>query len=457
MTYHKTKLATTKIWAIKKRLDHVIEYTTNPSKTSKENYSELHNVIEYAKASYKTEEQLYVTAINCNKETVYQDMIRTKRRYSKTNGNLGYHAFQSFAKGEVTPEIAHEIGVKLANELWGDRFEVIVTTHLNTNHIHNHFCLNSVSFKDGKKYYDNHSTYALMRATSDRLCEEYNLSVIEEKKCPKSKIDYRNFYKNEVKKSNHYTIAKEDIDFAIGQAYSYKDFLSILKKMNYTVENRYGKLSVRKDPYKRNIRIEKAFGTDYTIENIEKRIFETQETRIPFPEERANKSKCYKTTKKQNLKKKKKAKGIKALYFYYCFLLKIYPRNNYKRYSSEMLEEIKKMDKYSKEIRFLCKNNIESLQELSSYKKSVMLDKKELKTQRENLWRKNKKVQNDEEKQNNITKINILRDEIKKLTQEIDLINDIETTIPKIKEKINEIENNKEEKVKEKDNIEYIK
>lgn len=450
-------MATTKIWAIKKRLDHVIEYTTNPSKTSKEKYSELHNVIEYAKASYKTEEQLYVTAINCDKETTYQDMMRTKRRYGKTNGNLGYHAFQSFAEGEVTPEIAHEIGVKLANELWGDRFEVIVTTHLNTNHIHNHFCLNSVSFKDGKKYYDNHSTYALMRETSDRLCEEYNLSVIEEKKCPKSNINYSNFYKNEVKKSNHHTIAKEDIDFAIGQAYSYKDFLSILRKMNYTVENRYGKLSVRKEPYKRNIRIERAFGKDYTIENIEKRIFETQTTRIPFPEERTNNNKYYKMSKKQNLKNKKKAKGIKALYFYYCFLLKIYPRSNYKKYSSEMLEEIKKMDKYSKEVRFLCKNNIETMQELLTYKKSVILDRKELKTKRENLWRKNKKVQNDEEKQNNIVQINVLKDKIKKLTEEIDLINDIETRVPKIKERINEIENNKEEKVKEKDKIEYIK
>lgn len=450
-------MATTKIWAIKKRLDHVIEYTTNPSKTSKEKYSELHNVIEYAKASYKTEEQLYVTAINCDKETTYQDMMRTKRRYGKTNGNLGYHAFQSFAEGEVTPEIAHEIGVKLANELWGDRFEVIVTTHLNTNHIHNHFCLNSVSFKDGKKYYDNHSTYALMRETSDRLCEEYNLSVIEEKKCPKSNIDYSNFYKNEVKKSNHYTIAKEDIDFAIGQAYSYKDFLSILRKMNYTVENRYGKLSVRKEPYKRNIRIERAFGKDYTIENIEKRIFETQTTRIPFPEERANKNKYYKMSKKQNLKNKKKAKGIKALYFHYCFLLKIYTKSNYKKYSSEMLEEIKKMDKYSKEVRFLCRNNIETMQELLTYKKSVILDRKELKTKRENLWRKNKKVQNDEEKQNNIAQINVLKEKIKKLTEEIDLINDIETRVPKIKEKINEIENNKEDKVKEKENIEYIK
>ncbi len=133
-------MATTKIKAIKKRLDHVIDYTTNPSKTSKEAYSELHNVIEYAKSSYKTEEQLYVTAINCDKDSIHEDMMRTKRRYSKTNGVLGYHAFQSFAKGEVTPEIAHEIGVKLANELWGDRFEVIVTTHLNTEHIHNHFC-----------------------------------------------------------------------------------------------------------------------------------------------------------------------------------------------------------------------------------------------------------------------------------------------------------------------------
>ena len=78
-----------------------------------------------------------------------------------------------------------------------------------------------------------------------------------------------------------------------------------------------------------------------------------------------------------------------------------------------------------------------------------------MKTKRENLWRKNKKVQNDEEKQNNIAQINVLKEKIKKLTEEIDLINDIETRVPKIKEKINEIENNKEDKVKE--NIEYIK
>lgn len=451
-------MAITKIKAVKKRLDHVIDYTTNPNKTSKESYSELHNVIEYAKATYKTEEQLYVTAINCDKNSIYEDMMRTKRRYSKRGGILGYHAFQSFAKGEVTPKIAHEIGVKLANELWGDRFEVVVTTHLNTDHIHNHFCLNSVSYKDGKKYHDCHDTYALMRETSDRLCEEYKLSVIKEKQCPKSKIDYRNFYKSEVEKSNHHIMAKEDIDYAIRQAYSYKDFLSILNKMGYTVENRYGKLSIRKEPYKKNIRIERAFGDDYKIENIETRIYETQAIREPFPEARV-KPKRYRMLKKQNLKNRKKAKGIKALYLHYCFLLKVYPKNKNmkKRYSKEMREEIKKMDKISNEVRLLCKKNIQSVQELLAYKKSLILDRKESKAKVENLWRKNRKTENESDKQKNYEEIKILKNEIKNLNEEINLIEDIETRIPKIKENIEELDNKNQEKVKEKENSEYIK
>lgn len=451
-------MATTSIWAIKERLDHVIDYTTNPSKTSEEAYSELHKVIEYAKASYKTEEQLYVTAINCDKDSIHEDMMRTKRRYSKTNGILGFHGFQSFAKGEVTPEIAHEIGVRLANELWGDRFEVVVTTHLNTNHIHNHFCLNSVSFRDGKKYYNNRHTYALMRETSDRLCEEYRLSVIKEKPCGKHNIDYTKYYKEQVKKSNYHTIAKEDIDYAIGQAYSYKDFLSILNKMDYTVENRYGKLSVRKEPYKKNIRIERAFGDDYKIENIEKKIYETQAIREPFPEARA-KPKRYRMVKNQKLKNRKKAKGIKALYLHYCFLLKVYPKNKKMKqsYSKELREEIKKMDKISNEARLLCRKNIQSSQELSAYKKSLILDRKENKAKVENLWRKNRKTTNESDKQKNYEEIKVLQNEIKKLNEEIDLIEDIETRVQKIKEIIYEVENRKQDKGKEKENSEYIK
>ena len=337
-------MAITKIKKIKKRLDHVIDYTTNPSKTSKENYSDLHNVIEYTKASYKTEEQLYVTALNCDQETIYEDMMRTKRRFSKTDGILGFHVIQSFKENEVTPELAHSIGVQLANELWSDKYEVIITTHLNTNHIHNHFCFNSVSYIDGKKYHDCNETYALIRETSDRICEENRLSVIDEKKCPKSKINYNNFYKGQAQKSSYNMIVKEDIDYAIAQAFSYNDFLAILRKMDYTITNRYGKLSVRKEPYKRNIRIERAFGDDYKIENIEKKIYEVSATREPFPEVR---SKKYKSKSKLNLKNRKKATGIKALYFHYCFLLKVFQKNKNipKRYSKELKEEIKRMDK----------------------------------------------------------------------------------------------------------------
>ena len=82
-------------------------------------------------------------------------MQLVKMLNGKTDGIFVFYGEQSFKHGEVTPELAHEIGVKLANEMWGDRFQVVVTTHLNTNHIHNHFVLNSVSFKDGKKYYSN--------------------------------------------------------------------------------------------------------------------------------------------------------------------------------------------------------------------------------------------------------------------------------------------------------------
>ena len=179
------KIATTGIWKIEKRLDNVIDYTTNIEKTinsdyGKDSYYDLHNVIDYVEADYKTEKQFYVSGVNCNPKTALEEMTITKEQYGKTGGILGFHAFQSFAEGEVTPEQCHAIGVRLAEEMWGDRFEVVVSTHLNTNHYHNHFVINSVSFKDGKRYYDKRETYAELRRLSDSLCEEYGLSVLKE-------------------------------------------------------------------------------------------------------------------------------------------------------------------------------------------------------------------------------------------------------------------------------------
>ena len=192
-------MATTSLWKVETRLDKVIKYATNEDKTTdiefeQDMYKSLHNTIEYAKADFKTEKQIYVTGINCEVETAYKEMVLTKKHFGKEKGILAYHGFQSFAEGEVTAKQAHEIGVQLAEELWGDRHEVLVSTHLNTKCYHNHLVLNSVSFVDGKKYINNRENYAMMRKISDDLCREYNLSVIEEKPCGKHNIDYTKYY-----------------------------------------------------------------------------------------------------------------------------------------------------------------------------------------------------------------------------------------------------------------------
>ena len=105
--------------------------------------------------------------------------------------------------------------------------------HEKDNHYHNHFVINSVSFKDGKRYYDKRETYAELRRISDSICEEYGLSVIQEKPCRNSKINYANYQKNFNNKVNYYSIAKEDLDRAIGMATSYYDFVDLMKAMDY--------------------------------------------------------------------------------------------------------------------------------------------------------------------------------------------------------------------------------
>ena len=174
-------MATTSLWHIKGRLKDLIDYVENPEKTASKTpeLQDLYNVFSYVQRPEATQEGEYVTAINCLKKTALRQMILTKKRYGKTDGYIAWHGYQSFKPEEVTPQLAHEIGVKLAKEMWGDRFEIIVTTHLDKEHIHCHFCFNSVSFRDGGKYNYSKAERKRMMEISDRLCREYGLSVIE--------------------------------------------------------------------------------------------------------------------------------------------------------------------------------------------------------------------------------------------------------------------------------------
>ena len=174
-------MATTSLWHIEGRLKDLIDYVENPEKTKAKapELQDLYNVFSYVQHPEATQEGKYVTALNCMKETALRQMLLTKKRYGKTDGYIAWHGYQSFRPEEVTPQLAHEIGVKLAKEMWGDRFEIIVTTHLDKEHIHCHFCFNSVSFRDGGKYNYSKAERKRMMEISDRLCREYGLSVIE--------------------------------------------------------------------------------------------------------------------------------------------------------------------------------------------------------------------------------------------------------------------------------------
>lgn len=447
-------MATTSIWKVGKRLDKVIKYTTNPEKTEDKNYSEswyrdLHNTVEYIKADFKTEKQFYVTGINCSEDNALEEMKATKKKFGKERGILAYHAFQSFAEGEVTPEQAHKIGIQLAEELWGDRFEVIVSTHLNTKHIHNHFVLNSVSFVDGKKYRDNRSTYAIMRRTSDEICRENNLSVIEEKPCGKLNIDYNKYYSSYLQRDDYHTLVKADVDFAIKQAYSYNNFEDILIDMGYTITIRAGKISLCKPPYKRNIRITRAFGEEYSMDNIEERIM-SNTSYIPLLAK--SKIKRYKGKNRKSIRYDRGS--LYRLYLYYCYMFKVFPKNNRIKLSENMKKEVRKMEQMSNEIKFICRNKIKSTDELFSYKKNLAEELNNQMKERCKLRRNRENCQDSEERQKICNEILVVSDKINYLKKEVKLCEDVRKRNITMKENIREIEEEKL-KGKEKDDYEY--
>ena len=230
-------MAYTKILVIHNRLDKCVGYTQDPEKTS------LEAAIDYALDRERTEQTCYETSINCDRERVYADMMDTKRRWGKEGRKRkGYHIIQSFAPGEVTPDQAHAVGVEFARRLLGDRYEAIVSTHLNKAHLHSHIIFNSVSFVDGAMYRDQLKDYyggdgVGIRGTSDAICREHGLSVIEPvaplKGRPMSRAEWEAARQG---KSTVRDLIRRDVDEAIRQAYTYQSFLSQLRRMGYQVK-----------------------------------------------------------------------------------------------------------------------------------------------------------------------------------------------------------------------------
>ena len=428
------EIATVSVWKIDNNLGQVIKYTTDKDKTDLDNYSDLEKSLEYIKDEFKTEDKLFVSGINCSPDTALKDMVRVKNQFNRKQGVLGFHAYQSFKEGEVTPEQAHQIGIQLAKEMWGDRFQVVVSTHLNTNHYHNHFVINSISFVDGKKYYNNRTTYAELRRLNDCICKENNLSYLQEKKT-KAGINYLNYQNKSIKYTNYYKTAKDDLDIAISISHNYNEFIIILKSMKYEVINRSGKLSIRGEKYKRNIRIERYFGEDYSIENIKKQI---QGTYLP------TKKNYYKRSKKIDnyfsSLLKPKYNSFYGMYIRYCNILNIYPEYMQKNsISASMKEDIKKLDEISNQMILLANNQIETEEQFFSFYNELKNEWITVKGEREELWRlyrEDKNIDKNELKE----KIDKLSNKIVRINDDINLCKKIESKKENIKEDIKKIE-----------------
>ena len=354
-------MATTKIWPIRDNLRRVVEYAANPEKTEAQ---DLAQALHYAINPGKTEVQeraCFVTGIGCHANNAIAEMRAVKEHFGKTGGNVAYHCYQSFLPGEVSAEQCHEIGVKLARQLWGEKHQVLVATHLDKNHLHNHLVINSVSFVDGRKFNDNYRAYYAMREASDALCQAYSLSVIEK---PKGKTPRSIYFAEKNGEPTRYNLMREAIDKAAGMSFTMKQFIAALKKQGYVLEMD----ASRKHPTIRSVNSKKPvrlyrLGEQYLPDGIKSRILGNSHAErqqyYRFMNPKANIS--GQMPVRGNLQSARKMTGLRALYLYYCYRLGVIPRNSPKKpLSPEMKEACRRLQRYSRQVRLVCQHKLET-------------------------------------------------------------------------------------------------
>ena len=458
-------MAVTAIWDVKGRVDQVIRYATNPEKTTGkglETMAALHaveDVLEYAADQMKTEQRLYVTGINCDPEIAPAQFQATKRLWKKTGGIVAFHGYQSFRPGEADPKTAHEIGVKLAQELWGDRFEVVVATHLNTDHCHNHFVLNSVSFTDGRRYYDQKRTYRRMREVSDRLCREYGLSVVKQPE-GRSK-SYGEWQAEKEGRPTHRGSIRADIDRAIRASTTQRDFLRVMTEMGYEFKTRAKdgqplKYPALKPPGAKGYFRFHKLGTGYSLEEIKKRILQNIRKEVPFPEAEHHPPRRYRLRGKP----RKKLTGLQALYFRYCYELHIIVKRpaSVKRVSFLLREDVAKLERLDRETLFLAREGITTMEQLEyrqgaaeSEIEALTVQRNDLRKELRRLTRKDNQPAAGEVRE----QIGQLSQRLKKLRKEVALCEGIALRSGRVKENLEQLltQQNTERKEKNRDEL----
>ena len=488
-------MAVTKLWSRRADSSHssgsivsdTIDYACNPDKTKNISYTlidsdfiedadAVSSVLRYAVNEKKTTlkkdefnqiEEVLVSGLNCRVETADEEFMRIKEYWNKTDKNLLWHGTQSFKPGEVDPRTAHEIGMKLAQKMWGDKFQVVVTTHCDREHIHNHFVVNSVSYTDGKKYHYSNSEIYRLRNESDKLCAEYGLSVIDK---PKDRgASYYEWLNGDNKKTVR-TLIKEDLDLAIENSSTLRGvFLFLEKNLGYEINMR-GKYITLKPPGK-----EKSFRLNnldknrknpnkpnrYTEEAIIERLKGKNISSIQVESKQFKPTyKSYHTNMKYNcfdaLEFIFAGTSIRGLYWHYFYMMKNmnliktkYPQTHF----AVRKEAQRKIQAYSKQIQFISKNKINSFEDLKLCEKELKDKLSELETKRADL-RYSLRFSEDVVKQNDIAiRISQLNSDIVKVRIDYKLCRDIQSNSEHLNSELKQLKNDKENQEERKYNL----
>ena len=360
-----------------RRLDRTVDYVQNKEKTTPKS---LEEAVDYAANRDKTESACFETGLGCTTTSAFEDMRLNTLRWHKETGVQGYHLVQSFAEGEVTPELAHQIGVEFAEQLLLGKYQAIVTTHLNTKHYHNHIVWSAVSLEDGKKYHSNSkSYYTEVRALSDALCQSYGLSIIETPESLRGKRQYEKWKAEENNQPTWRTAIRQDVDEAIQQSLTWRQFLTVLDRKGYEV--RMGrKYPVLRPPGKKRFVRFKTLGKRYTPEAIQTRILYPRSYR-PYVE---NPPTIQHGRLRSGKKPRRKLTGLRALYYRYLYELGALPRKP-RRPSYAVRQDAYKLDQRIRQMEFLSRNNIDTLTQLETHRQALQTEIRQLLTKRKQL------------------------------------------------------------------------
>ena len=323
----------------------------------------LKRALDYVMNPEKTQRGRLVGAVNCQADMAFEQMMDTKKQFGKTDKRQGYHIILSFKEDEVEPDRAFEITQKFVAEYLGDAYEAVFVVHDNTDHVHSHIVFNSVSFVDGKKYrYEKGDWAKYIQPITNKLCQEYGLSIIDVEDGSKEKQheNYKDWSEYREGSFVWADMIKRDLDACILQANDFSGFLELLSEKGYEVKQ--GKyLAVRPQGMTRFRRC-KTLGENYSQEAIVERIAKEDLSfyQSQNEEKQAAIVKCY-------VKRYRRAKmsGLQKRYYaklYRIGKLKKKPYSQVWKYK----DDIRKMHKLQEQYLFLVRHKIESAEELVS-------------------------------------------------------------------------------------------